>query len=184
MRSEIADGLKRWNDFAGRSSRSQYWWFSAFFLSVPILIQIPFWIVISLVSTKPVVLLPLLILTYSWVIFIPAQIANNIRRLHDVGKSGWLMLVPIYNLYLYIQPSHEQGKIPFWQVVERVALVFIFLPLVGLIDGDFTTSIGGSLTWLAIYLTIKWINIKKEGNLIGLSLHRFVHEGELATSHQ
>jgi hypothetical protein len=25
--------------------------------------------------------------------------------MHDVGKSGWFQIVPLYNLYLYVQPS-------------------------------------------------------------------------------
>jgi uncharacterized membrane protein YhaH (DUF805 family) len=27
------------------------------------------------------------------------------RRMHDVGKSGWFQIVPIYNLFLLVQPS-------------------------------------------------------------------------------
>jgi uncharacterized membrane protein YhaH (DUF805 family) len=166
MKSEIADGLKRWNDFSGRSSRAQYCWFTGFFLALPILLQIPLWVVIFVFAPDPGALLPFLILSYAWAILIPAQISNNARRLHDVGKSGWLMLVPIYSIYLYIQPSYEQGKMPFWHVVEKVALVFIFLPLFGLIEGDITTSLGGSVTWLAIYLTIRWFNGKEKRKLL------------------
>jgi uncharacterized membrane protein YhaH (DUF805 family) len=162
MKSGIADGLRRWNDFSGRSSREQYWWFTGFFLALPLLLQIPLWVVLFIFAPGPGALLPFLILSYAWVILIPAQISNNARRLHDVGKSGWLMLVPIYNLYLYIQPSHEQGKMPFWHVIEKVALVFIFLPLLGLLEGDITTSFGGSITWLAIYLQLDGLTAKKK----------------------
>ena len=28
-------------------------------------------------------------------------IAVGVRRMHDVGKSGWFMLIPIYNLILF-----------------------------------------------------------------------------------
>jgi uncharacterized membrane protein YhaH (DUF805 family) len=166
MRSEIADGLKRWKDFSGRSSRAQFWWFSGFFLALPLILQIPLWVVVFVFAPGPGALLPFLILSFAWVILIPAQISNNARRLHDVGKSGWLMLLPLYNLYLYIQPPHEQGKMPSWYVAEKVALVFIFLPLFGLLEGDVTTSIGGSITWLAIYLTIRWYNGKEKRKLL------------------
>ena len=27
------------------------------------------------------------------------------RRMHDVGKSGWFMIVPFYNLILALTPS-------------------------------------------------------------------------------
>jgi uncharacterized membrane protein YhaH (DUF805 family) len=32
-------------------------------------------------------------------------IAVAVRRMHDVGKSGWFILVPIYNLVLAVSPS-------------------------------------------------------------------------------
>ena len=40
----------------------------------------------------------------SLVTFIPT-LAAAVRRLHDVGKSGWFILVPIYNLILLVTPS-------------------------------------------------------------------------------
>lgn len=36
---------------------------------------------------------------YSLAVLIPG-IAVAIRRMHDVGKSGWYILIPIYNLIL------------------------------------------------------------------------------------
>ncbi len=36
---------------------------------------------------------------YSLAVFIPS-IAVAVRRMHDVGKSGWFILIPIYNLIL------------------------------------------------------------------------------------
>ena len=46
---------------------------------------------------------------------VPA-IAVTVRRMHDVGKSGWYMLIPFYNLYLSIidsQPgNNEYGPNP------------------------------------------------------------------------
>lgn len=43
---------------------------------------------------------------YSLLVFIPS-IAVSARRLHDIDKSGWWMLVPLYNLYLFFQRGHE-----------------------------------------------------------------------------
>ena len=34
-----------------------------------------------------------------------ATIAVAVRRMHDVGKSGWFILIPIYNLVLVLSPS-------------------------------------------------------------------------------
>jgi len=36
---------------------------------------------------------------YSFAVFIPS-LAVLVRRMHDVGKSGWYCLIPIYNLIL------------------------------------------------------------------------------------
>jgi uncharacterized membrane protein YhaH (DUF805 family) len=42
------------------------------------------------------------------VIFVTiAEPAAATRRLHDVGKSGWWQLVPLYNLFLFVQPSKK-----------------------------------------------------------------------------
>jgi len=36
---------------------------------------------------------------FSLAILVPG-IAAGVRRMHDVGKSGWYILIPIYNLIL------------------------------------------------------------------------------------
>jgi uncharacterized membrane protein YhaH (DUF805 family) len=38
-------------------------------------------------------------------LFIPS-IAVGCRRMHDVGRSGWFQLIPIYNLILALTPSN------------------------------------------------------------------------------
>ncbi|MFT6243505.1 MAG: uncharacterized membrane protein YhaH (DUF805 family) [Salibacteraceae bacterium] len=38
---------------------------------------------------------------YSLAVFIPS-LAVGIRRMHNVGKSGWYILIPIYNLILAV----------------------------------------------------------------------------------
>ena len=37
--------------------------------------------------------------------FIIPGIAAACRRMHDVGKSGWFMLIPFYNLFLAVSPG-------------------------------------------------------------------------------
>lgn len=47
--------------------------------------------------------------------FIPS-LAVQVRRMHDVGKSGWFILIPLYNLVLYCtdgnQGQNEYGADP------------------------------------------------------------------------
>ena len=37
-------------------------------------------------------------------------IAVGVRRMHDVGKSGWFLLVPLYSLYLLLLPSISNSE--------------------------------------------------------------------------
>ena len=67
----------RYADFKGRSRRSEYWWASLFtFLGSMILTAI----------------VPEAATIWSLAILIPG-IALCVRRLHDIGKSGWFYLI-------------------------------------------------------------------------------------------
>ena len=84
------DGFNRYADFSGVSSRSQYWYFALVTNLAAVIGQLSFGDlggnVISLVTIIP-------------------TLAAAIRRMHDVGKSGWFLLVPIYNIILLVTPS-------------------------------------------------------------------------------
>jgi uncharacterized membrane protein YhaH (DUF805 family) len=160
MKSSVIDGLKRWKDFSGRSNRSQFWWFYLFFLVTPLIS-----ILISLVFTQIFVILNLstlsllsIIFSFLYLLFVPAMLAVQVRRMHDVGKSGWFLLAPLYNFYLYVQPSFEKGRIPNWILAEKVALgcvgVLVISVIVNLFGGE-TDSLGGLGLWSVIYLLIR-----------------------------
>lgn len=160
MKAAVIDGCKRWKDFSGRSNRSQFWWFYLFFLITPLIS-----ILISLVFTQIFVILNLntlsmvsIILSFLYLLFVPAMLALQVRRMHDVGKSGWFLLVPLYNFYLYVQPSFEKGRIPNWILAERVALgcvgILVISVIAGLFGGE-TDSLGGLVIWSVIYLLIR-----------------------------
>lgn len=55
-------------------------------------------------------------------IFIIPSIAVGVRRMHDVGKSGWFILIPIYNLILACTKgddgSNEYGHDPQGNVLD------------------------------------------------------------------
>jgi len=82
--------LAKYATFDGRARRSEYWWWT---LAMVIASFIPLVnIVVGLAGLIP-------------------SIAVCIRRLHDIGRSGWwllLALIPLVNLfliYLYVQDS-------------------------------------------------------------------------------
>lgn len=49
--------------------------------------------------------IPILSTIYSLAVIVPS-IAVGVRRMHDVGKSGWFILIPIYNLILALTDSN------------------------------------------------------------------------------
>ena len=73
--------FSKYATFTGRARRSEYWWFA---------------LCSAIVSWIPIV-------QFLGILFIIPSIAVGVRRLHDVGKSGWwylLAFVPIANLYI------------------------------------------------------------------------------------
>lgn len=86
------EAFKNFGNFSGRASRKEYWMF-ALFNGI---------IVFVLRSTVPV-----LCLVYSLIALIPS-IAIGVRRMHDVGKSGWFILIPLYSLYLFCKKGQSE----------------------------------------------------------------------------
>jgi uncharacterized membrane protein YhaH (DUF805 family) len=81
--------LQNYAKFSGRARRSEYWYFFLF----NVIIALAFGFVCGLLQV------PQLANIYTLAVLIPA-IAVAVRRMHDVGKSGWFVLIPIYNLIL------------------------------------------------------------------------------------
>jgi uncharacterized membrane protein YhaH (DUF805 family) len=100
--------LKKYVVFSGRSRRKEYWYF--------VLFNIIFLIVATLLdnllhTTFGDLPYGLFYLLYALAVFLPG-IGLVIRRLHDVGKSGWwyfIALVPLVGafwlLYLMLKDS-------------------------------------------------------------------------------
>ncbi|MGB7392793.1 MAG: DUF805 domain-containing protein [Pricia sp.] len=93
--------LKNYADFEGRARRKEYW---MFFL---INMMISYGLMILAVIAELSVLLFASTL-YSIAVIIPS-LGVAIRRMHDVGKSGWFILVPIYSFILLCSKG-EQGE--------------------------------------------------------------------------
>lgn len=162
MKMAILDGLQRWKDFSGRSDRKQFWWFYLFVLLSPfisIAISLIFVQIFSLLKLDDVAKFSL-VFSYLYLLLIPSFIALSVRRMHDVGKSGWFILFPLYNFYLYVQPSVEKGRIPKWILAEKVSLGFVGILVLSLLSGDFETYLGGLVLWSVIYLLLRRRNRK------------------------
>ena len=81
--------LKKYAQFNGRARRSEYWYFALFSAIISI----------ALTVVGMIIKVPLIANLYSLAVLLPS-IAVGIRRMHDVGKSGWFILIPIYNIIL------------------------------------------------------------------------------------
>ena len=99
-------------NFNGRASRQEYWMFFLFNMIFAIVIM----------GIDIILGLGFLYIIYSLVVMIPGM-AVNIRRLHDIGKSGWMVLIVLipcigafWLLYLMVQDSspldNEYGPSP------------------------------------------------------------------------
>ena len=72
----------RYTDFKGRSRRSEYWWVYLFNM---------------IVSGVIALLIADLAWIWSLVTLVPS-LALCVRRLHDIGKSGWWILIALVPL--------------------------------------------------------------------------------------
>lgn len=81
--------LKKYAVFSGRSQRAEYWYFVLFVLIIIIVLGI----ISALVGDDS----SILGLLYSLAVLIPG-LAVIVRRLHDIGKSGWMMLIALIPL--------------------------------------------------------------------------------------
>ena len=79
--------FQKYVDFSGRSRRKEYWMFMLF--NVIIILGLVF-ITSALSVDEDFVAIPMA--TYFLAIIIPS-IAVTVRRLHDIGKSGWYILI-------------------------------------------------------------------------------------------
>lgn len=95
----ISTCFKKYATFDGRATRSEYWWFFLFTFLVSAALGI-FSEVMSGLFTLAV-LLP--------------SLAVGARRLHDIDKSGWFLLVwfiPIIGWIIMIVWAVQEGKEP------------------------------------------------------------------------
>lgn len=90
--------LKNYATFSGRARRKEYWMFVLF----NTIFAFVFGLVCGLIE------LPELANLYSLAVLLPS-IAVGVRRMHDVGKSGWFLLIPIYNFILAVTEG-EKGE--------------------------------------------------------------------------
>jgi uncharacterized membrane protein YhaH (DUF805 family) len=84
--------LTNYAGFEGRARRSEFWYFLLFNIIIAIILGV----VDGMIGLATFGIADI----YSLAVLVPS-IAVAIRRMHDIGKSGWFILIPFYNLYLF-----------------------------------------------------------------------------------
>lgn len=108
--------FKNYVNFEGRATRPEYWWFVLAYAIVNI--------ILSLIPRVGTILSGILGLA----VLIPS-IGVAVRRLHDINKSGWWLLIALVPIVGYIivilwlvKPSdngeNQYGERPIWEVEE------------------------------------------------------------------
>ncbi len=101
IKTAVITCLTKYVDFDGRASRSEYWWFFLFQIIAIMVLSV----VLSILGTIA-----------SLALLLPA-LAVGVRRLHDIGKSGWwllIWLIPFIGwliaIYWAVQPSQTDAN--------------------------------------------------------------------------
>ena len=97
----IQSGFQNYVNFKDRSSRPAFWFWVLFAFLVGVVASIIDEVIGGMIIQS----------LSSLALFLPG-LAVGVRRLHDIGKSGWHILwglIPIlgwiYLIYLYVQPT-------------------------------------------------------------------------------
>jgi uncharacterized membrane protein YhaH (DUF805 family) len=99
FQESIVTCFKKYADFSGRASRSEYWWFFLFIL---------------LASAATSLISEMLSGLFSIATLLPC-IAVATRRLHDTNRSGWwqlIVLLPLIGFIILIVFLAQETKAP------------------------------------------------------------------------
>lgn len=94
---------KNYIKFHGRASRSEYWYFT--FINIAISLAIHF-VSVSGGMKELILGQTSADLTYLGAVLMPL-ICVGVRRMQDVGKTGWHLLIPVYGIWLACLDGHE-----------------------------------------------------------------------------
>jgi uncharacterized membrane protein YhaH (DUF805 family) len=100
--------LSKYADFNGRAARPEFWFFMLFVFIVHVALEIT--------SAISPMISHLLSILFSLAVLVPS-LAVGARRLHDIGRSGWLQLIGLIPLigaiiliYFYCQPGTAESN--------------------------------------------------------------------------
>lgn len=123
--------FRRYSDFSGRARRKEYWWFFLFYY----LVYIGLTIVDEIIGSNNSLISSIYILGA----LVPSC-ALSARRLHDIGKNGWLQLIGLLYIFivigvLYIIGGLVQGifRDVDGLIIQVIGLLALLIPTIGLV---------------------------------------------------
>lgn len=106
----VSAALGNYVNFSGRARRPEYWYFSLFLFLVSIVLALIDVFVLKMPDYTP------LSSVFSLAMLLPG-VGVSIRRLHDIGRTGWWLLIAfipligiIVLIYWACQPSEPQAN--------------------------------------------------------------------------
>ncbi len=93
--------IGQYADFSGRARRREFWSFALVNLAIAVALMVVAGLFGAVADFLGTLVMGVYYL-YTLAVFVP-NLAVGVRRLHDTGKSGWLMLIaliPLAGLYL------------------------------------------------------------------------------------
>ena len=95
----IGTCLKKYAVFEGRAGRTEFWTYFLVYSFGSLILDV------SVESTQsPALGIVLIIVSLGGML---PMIAVGCRRMHDINKSGWFQIIPIFNLILWAMDSSE-----------------------------------------------------------------------------
>jgi len=78
--------------YRGRASRSAYWWFVLFEVIAAIVLELLI-VIPAVTHSSAIVVLFVIVVTIAWIYVTLVGLALTVRRLHDIDRSGWWVLI-------------------------------------------------------------------------------------------
>lgn len=135
--------FKKYFTLQGRARRSEYWFFSLFNLIAYVIFGIVDAIlgtdVVIFESDSEIVSISLISVVYSLIALIPG-ITVSVRRLHDIGRSGWWLWSPLLAIVVFLL-CMLIGVTTGGLISSGTSVAISFITLIGLVITIFVFSV-------------------------------------------
>lgn len=125
--------FKKYFSFRGRASRSEYWWFQLFVAVISSCLMASAFISLSNQNYSVYLILMIILLCFTVAIFMPA-ISVGVRRMHDTGNRGFLIIIPVVNIINLVLPSVEKteydSEYNIYPTANILGKIFVIISLV------------------------------------------------------